>query len=349
MIRAILLLALLASSWAAEVPARSAALTVSVVAPRSESWPATVRSDGDIAAWQELVVAAEVGGLRLAELLAEVGDPVSAGQVLARLDDRALRAELAAQEAAVAEAEATLAQAAADARRSEDAGAGGTFSQQQRLQFATAERAAIARLAAARARLDSQRLALERTVVVARDDGVVSARAAEPGAVVQVGAELFRLVRRNRLEWRAAVTAGDLALVRGGQRARVEVAGFGATTAASVRSVAPGLDPRTRTALVYIDLPAGFARPGLFATGEIEVGAPAPLLTLPAAAVVVRDGRALVFALGADGRVQELRVATGRRQGGRVEIVSGLDSAARVVAGGGAFLADGDRVTVVEP
>ena len=70
-------------------------------------------------------------------------------------------------------------------------------------------------------------------------------------------------------------------------------------------------------------------------------------LTLPQAAVIVRDGFGYVFVLGAEDRVRRVRVDTGRRLGERIEIVSGLDPQARVVATGGGFLADGDPVRVV--
>jgi RND family efflux transporter MFP subunit len=113
-----------------------------------------------------------------------------------------------------------------------------------------------------------------------------------------------------------------------------------------VRVLAPTFDPNTRMALVYVDLPdPGGARPGMFARGEILVAA-APALTVPESAVVLRDGNSYVFEVGADRRVVEREVATGRRANNRVEIVRGLEPGERVVARGGAFLSDGDTVRV---
>ena len=116
--------------------------------------------------------------------------------------------------------------------------------------------------------------------------------------------------------------------------------------------LAPTVDPATRNALVYVDLPPEAAEAGLragtFAHGRIELGR-ATALTLPQSAVVLRDGFAYVFRLGGDGKVIQTKVAPGRRQGERVEILSGLAPDAQVVASGAGFLADGDAVRVVSP
>jgi multidrug efflux pump subunit AcrA (membrane-fusion protein) len=84
----------------------------------------------------------------------------------------------------------------------------------------------------------------------------------------------------------------------------------------------------------------------MYARGEFELGRSSGL-TLPQTAVVLRDGFSHVLRIGADNRVTELKVQLGRRVGDRVEVLSGLDAQARVVAAGGGFLADGDTVRVV--
>ena len=116
----------------------------------------------------------------------------------------------------------------------------------------------------------------------------------------------------------------------------------------AVRAVAPSVDPQTRSGLIYVDLPAsGAVRAGMFARGEFQL-AQSPALTLPQSALVLREGFAYVFRLEGEGRVAQTKVELGRRLGERVEIVSGLDAAARVVESGAGFLADGDAVKVVE-
>jgi len=110
--------------------------------------------------------------------------------------------------------------------------------------------------------------------------------------------------------------------------------------------VAPTVDPQTRNALVYVDLPAHpDLRAGMFARGEFQLGS-SDALTVPQEALVVRDGFAYVFAVGADQRVQQRKVQTGRRQADRVEVLSGLTADTTVAVRGAGFLNDGDLVRV---
>jgi RND family efflux transporter MFP subunit len=195
--------------------------------------------------------------------------------------------------------------------------------------------------------LQLQELREKQLQVLAPDDGVISARSATVGAVVPPGQELFRLIRQGRLEWRAEVAASELAPLRAGQAVRVQAAGAAPVTG-RLRMVAPTVDAASRNALVYVDLPAAPGlRAGTFARGEFETGATSAL-TLPQSAVVMREGFAYVFRIGADQRVVQTKVGVGRRVGERIEVVSGLDAAARVVASGAGFLADGDTVKVVD-
>lgn len=342
-----LALALAAASGAAAPGTSSpgAALTVTVVAPRVEEWPVAIPAHGNLTAWQEAVMAAETGGLRIVALSADVGDVVQRGQSLAQLSQETVLADVALQEARVAQAAAALSEAQANAERAREASGRPAMSEQQAKQYLVGEESAKASLRAAEAQLRSQQIRLDQTHIRAVDDGTVSTRAATLGSVVQPGTELFRLVRQNRVEWRAEVMADQAARIKAGQAARVRLAG-GETIDGVVRVLAPTFDPNTRMALVYVDLPdPGGARPGMFARGEILVAA-APALTVPESAVVLRDGNSYVFEVGADRRVVEREVATGRRAGNRVEIVGGLRADDRVVARGGAFLSDGDTVRV---
>lgn len=337
----------LAAEPAASAAARPA-LTVTVTTPQAAELPRTVAAHGSIAAWQEASVGSESPGWRLAEVRANVGDVVRRGQVLARFAAELAGADLAQVQAQVAEAEAVLAEAAANAQRARELQPTGVLSAQQVLQSLTAERTAQARLESLRAAARVQQIRLAQVQVLAPDDGVISARSATVGAVVPAGQELFRLIRQGRLEWRAEVAATELAQIRPGQAVQLQPAG-GAAIAGRVRMVAPTVDAATRNGLVYVDLPQpGAARAGMFARGEFQLGGSAAL-TLPAAAVLLRDGFAYVFRVGSDQKVTRVKVAVGRRAGERVEITGGLDAAARVVASGAGFLADGDLVRVVGP
>jgi RND family efflux transporter MFP subunit len=336
-------------------PAVKPAMTVTVEAPTSLTWTQTLTANGSLAAWQEAIVGTEANGLRLVEVRAQVGDRVKAGQVLAVFDDQSVRAELAQARAALAETQANAAEAQANADRARSLQSTGAMSEQQIAQYTTAAVTAQARVASAQASLDVQALRLKHAQVLAPDSGVVSARSAAVGAVLPAGTELFRLIRQGRLEWRAEVTAADLARVKAGQVVRLQAAsGVGAQ--GRVRMVGPTVDPQTRTALVYVDVLPGAPdaiKAGMFATGELALGQSAAT-TVPQQAVVNRDGFTYLFVLasdaGPDPRVQRLKVQVGRRVGDRVEVISGLPTGGgtpKVVTQGAGFLNDGDVVKVV--
>ncbi len=329
------------------VAAPKAALTVTVTQPQSANLPVRVAANGNVAAWQEASVGTEANGLRLAQVLVNVGDVVKRGQVLATFAPETVQADIAQMRAGLAEAEATLADATANAQRARDLQASGALSAQQINQYFTAERTAQARVEAQQAVAKVQQLRLAHTRVLAPDNGVISARSATVGAVLPAGQELFRMIRQGRLEWRAEVPSADLATMKPGMS--VVVTPPNATPLkGTVRMVAPTVDAQTRNGLVYVDLPApGAARAGMFARGEFEVGS-GQGLTLPQSAVLLRDGFSYVLRVGADSKVSEAKVKVGRRVGDRVEIVDGLAADVRVVAAGGGFLGDGDTVRVVD-
>ncbi len=351
---AIAALALQAGSSRAadEKPTVKPALTVTITLPQRVNLPVKLAANGNIAAWQEASVGTESGGLRLTEVRVNVGDRVQKGQVLATFASETLGAEAAQARASLGEAEANAANAAADADRARSLQTTGALSASQINQYLTAEKTARARVEAARALFQAQQVRLGQTQVRAPDSGIISARLATVGAVVGSGAELFRLIRQGRLEWRAEVTATELGRITTGTTAIVTAAS-GARLAGRVRTIGPTVDPQTRAALVYVDLTplpgaaSGSARAGMFARGEFDLGA-VPALTVPQPAIVVRDGFSYVYRVNPDNRVAQLKVQTGRFEAGRVEITSGLPADARLVAAGAGFLNDGDLVRVVD-
>ena len=332
---------------AAAASASKAALTVTTTTPQSANLPVKLSANGSIAAWQEASVGTEANGLRLADVRVNVGDVVKRGQVLASFAPDTVQVDLNQTRASVAEAEATLAEAAANAQRARELQTSGALSEQQINQYLTAERTARARLDWQRAAARVQELRLRQTQVLAPDNGVISARSATVGAVLPAGQELFRLIRQGRLEWRAEVAAADLARLKPGMSVQLSTAG-GTPFAGKLRMVAPTIDAQTRNGIVYVDLsPSPEARAGMFARGEFEIGS-GQGLTLPQSAVLLRDGFSYVLRVGPDSKVAEAKVTVGRRVGDRIEITGGLAPDARVVAAGGGFLTDGDVVRVVD-
>lgn len=327
------------------------ALTVTTVQPLQASFPIRLSANGSIAAWQEAIVGSETNGLKLLEVRVNVGDRVRAGEVLATFAVDSVKAEVAQSRASVAEAEASALDATLNADKARTLQASGALSEQQINQYTTAEKTAKARLEAARATQSVQQVRLRQTRLLAPDNGIISSRTATVGAVVGTGTELFRMIRGGRLEWRAEVTSSELGRLTAGTPASV-VASNGAAVKGTVRMIAPTVDVQSRSALVYVDLPASrrtgaaLVLAGMFAKGEFDLGN-SPALTVPQQSVVIRDGFSYVFLLSANSHVSQLKVQTGRRLGDRVEITAGLRPDAELVASGAGFLNDGDLVSRV--
>lgn len=321
-------------SEATPAPAKpAAAMTVTVAAAGREQWPATLEASGAIAPWQEAVIGAQVGGLRLAEIRVNVGDHVKRGQVLAVFDADLLRAD-------EARLKATWQQAEANRQRALQLKGSGGISEQDVLQYVT-------QADVAKAQLQSTQLQLRYAQVTAPDDGAISARGATVGAVYNSGQELFRMIRQDRLEWRGELTAAQLAQVKAGQHVTLSLPD-GASAGAKVRQLAPSLDGQTRLGVVYADIePGGAARAGMYANGRVVL-AHSAAVTVPAASVVIRDGHSYVPKMAGADRVTLLAVATGRRQGDAVEILSGIAPGDKVVVQGAGFLNDGDVVRVTK-
>ena len=332
----------------AETTEQKAALTVTVVQPEQQNWKQTFTANGNIAAWQEVVIGSELSGQRLTRVNVNVGDEVKRGQVLAEINSDTIRADLAAAKASYAEAQAVLADAVTNNKRIQQLRNTGAISAQELTQYQTSQATAQARLDASRAQIESNQLRLAQTQVISPDNGVISARTATVGSLAQTGQELFRLIRDHRLEWRAEVTTSDLYKLKQGMNARI----FSPDPAqpaitGKVRMIAPVIDPQSRYGLVYVDLPATQAvRMGMFVKGEFDLGEK-PALTIPQTALLLRDGFAYVFIVGNNNRVTQQKVTVGRRLADRVEILD-LPANVKLVAAGTGFLADGDLVTVAK-
>ncbi|MDB5773708.1 MAG: efflux transporter periplasmic adaptor subunit [Burkholderia sp.] len=339
------------SPQAAKVPAAKPALTVNTVQPLQTSLPIRLTANGNIAAWEEASIGSELSGLRLNEVRVNVGDVVVAGQVLATFAGESVEADVAQARAVLMEAQANATDAMANAGRARALRASGALSAQEVNQYLTTEKTAKAKFEAARAMLDVQNLRLRHLRVIAPDSGVISDRKATVGTVTNAGAELFRMIRKGRLEWRAEVTSTELGKLKAGTAALVTAAN-GTQLEGKVRMIAPTVNPQDRAALVYVDLPAALdneapAKVGMYAKGEFDLGT-STALTVPQQAVIMRDGFSYVFRLNPGNRVSQLKIRTGRRIGEQVEVMEGLTPDAALVASGAGFLNDGDLVRVVE-
>jgi HlyD family secretion protein len=333
---------------AANAPAAApkAALSVTAVSPANGSLALKLPANGSIAAWQEASIGAEVNGLKLTEVRVNVGDVVKRGQVLATFSSETAQADLLQARASLAEAEASSLDASANAQRAATLKDTGALSAQQIAQFNTQEQTAKARVQAARAQVTAAQVRLKNSQLIAPDNGVISARMATVGSVVGAGAELFRMVRQGRLEWRAEVTSSEIARIKPGAIATI-IAASGAQVQGKVRVIAPTVDPQTRNALIYVDIPQHpDVKAGMFARGEFTLGN-TNALTLPQQALVLRDGFTYAMRIDAGNKVSQVKLQTGKRSGDAVEIIAGAKTGERFVASGAAFLADGDTVRII--
>ena len=326
-------------------PAASA-MAVSLAPATEQVIARSVVVSGPVTAWEEMQLGVELSGVRITALHVDVGQAVKQGDVLLELDARSASADLAQAEAGLREAQAALQLAQSNVRRAEPLAAQQLISAAQLDELRAQRTSAEARVGTARAMRDNAALRRDFARLRAPADGIISKRLVQPGQIVAAGTELLRLIRDGRLEWRAELAEGELAQVSIGDT--VILPGRDGVVTGTVRAVSPGVDAQTRTGTVHADLPEpGSLQAGSYVEGRIQVGQGRGL-TVPSAAVVLRDGLPYVFTVDGQGVARRVRVATGASVAGRTELLSGLRAGEQVVLEGAGFLGDGDRVRVVQ-
>lgn len=331
------------SSVVVETHTAPAALTVTAIKMEETQWASGVNASGVIQPWQEAIISAQLAGSQLIDISADVGDSVTRGQVLARFDADMLLAERELLLASVAQAQALANQAHVDHERAKQLKAGGGISAQSLLAAQTQRETTAAQLAMAQAQLATNRLQLHYIEVRAPDDGIISTRSATLGTVGAVGQELFRLIRAGRLEWRGELTAAQITQVTPGQHIKLTLPD-GSEASAQIRQIAPTLDSHNRLLTIYATLtPGSRARAGMFVNGTIILEQKIAHV-VPAASIVIRDGRSYVFRLKDDSSVEQMPVQVARREGDGVDIISDLVPGDAVILQGAGFLNDGDNV-----
>lgn len=332
------------SDTASDAAAKAMAVTVAPV--RVRRLPRGTTVSGAVAPVEEMQLGVELSGLRVTALHVDVGQRVAQGQLLLTLDHRTLDSDLAQAEAALREAEAGAALARANLVRGQALAKDRFISAGQLDELRAARTQAEARVGTARAARDGATLRRSFADLRAPAAGIVSKRLVQPGQVVGSGGELLRLIRDGKLEWRAELPVATLASISPGDRI-VLTAPSGAAVDGRVRAVSPGVDATTRTGTVYADLPdpQGLTA-GAYVEGRIDTGE-ADAATVPAAAVVLRDGFPTVFVVDDKGLAHAQRVRTGLKVEGETALLDGPKPGVRVVVEGAGFLADGDRVRVV--
>ena len=345
---------------------------VTVTEAKKISFVDNVLVTGSLAPREEVLVGPEIDGYRLTELLAEEGDYVKKGQVLAKLSREILEAQLAQNSASlsktqasidqvrnqIAESEATLRQAEDAFNRVKPLRESGVASQASFDEREAAFRTARARLAAQKEGLkfaeaeqilmQAQRRELEiklgRTDIRAPADGIVSRRTARMGAVSSSSAEpLFRIIKDGDIELDAEVPEFYMTKLKAGQRARVEIEGDGERKG-TVRLVSQEVNTSSRLGRVRIFLGGAADLPiGMFAKAMIDAGQ-RDAIGVPSTAVLYQNESATVLAV-LDGKVRERTVKPGLFAGDSVEIKEGLKEGEVVVMRAGSLLRSGDSIS----
>lgn len=315
--------------------AGGSAIAVEVTAVESGSIARSVTVAGVIDPIRTVGVNSQVTGTLLA-VVAEEGDRVRRGQPLARVDDRELRAQFEAAEAAHQVA------AAAYDRASQ-------LRERRVITLPEYERERTAE-AATRAQLDQVRTRLAHTVIDAPVDGVVTDKRVEAGDLVGAQTRLFTVADISTLVVRVGVSELDVVRIDVGDPVSVMLDAFpGRVFPGAVRRVFPTADPGTRLVPVEVALDGSHAatvRPGFLARVTFAVGAHDDVLLVPASALVGAGGTQSVFVLE-NGTAVRRTVTTGVTSEGRVQIVSGLAAGERVVTRGTNMLRDGMAVRIV--
>jgi HlyD family secretion protein len=362
-----------AAPAAAEATSALPAITVTTAATRRVE--DHVLASGMIGAVEQVLVPPLVEGQPIETLLADVGDRVTAGQVLATLSQATLTlqksqitANAAAATAGIAQAQAQLinAKTSADVARKTAERSAALLKQGQVSTAAndsaqsayTAGQSALAvaeqsltsaqaqqdLLAAQMANIDLQ---LQRTSIVAPVSGLIATRNAQIGAIASsAGQPLFVIIRDGALELSADVAEVDLSRLQPGQTATVTLTGAAQPVTGTIRLVAPTIDTTSRLGNARVALDANPAiRSGMYAEADILVTAH-DALAVPVTAVGSTADGSFVMAVK-DGTVKRLPVTTGIRQGAWVEILSGLTEGDSLVAKAAAFVADGDKINPI--
>ena len=325
--------------------AEQAALAVEVAQATRVAHEQTLAADGELLARELAAVNAQVAGVSLLQLEADVGDRVQAGQVLARFDAARLKLEVAQAQAQEARAQTALSQAKRNAARTGKLVRERAVSVSDSEQSASAQREAQAALDGAVAARRMAQLNLSYAEVRAPVAGVVASRPAEVGMTAGVGSPLFSLQVDGALEWRAQVSPEDAQRLKVGTPARVAVGAV--AVPGRVRLFAPVADAQSRRVVVFValdahaDLRANLLLRGQFLLGKEDVW------TVPVSALVREDGQDFVVLVDADNRVHRQALVLGERLGDRVVVLEGLPVGARFVLRSGSFLQDGDVVRVV--
>ncbi len=297
---------------------------------------------------------------RLEQVYVQLGDRVTRGQRIAKIEDQELQEQIRQAEAAMQVASATIRQREADLQlaRTNVERSRSLYERQllpkqtlddNEARYQSAEAAldlARAQNSQSSARLEELRVNMTNTVIISPVNGFVSRRAADPGAFASQNAPVVDVVDISRVRLVVNVVEKDLKIVGVGDATDVEVDAFpGETFTGRIARVSPVLDPATRTFPIEIEItnPTFRLKPGMYARVGITTEERPDALVVPTNSLVDVGGERGVFLAQADNTAVFRPVEVGIEADEVIEIRGGLSEGDRVVTTGAAALRDGDR------
>lgn len=328
------------STAAERAPATAAApVDVEIATASLETIPLRTRVTGSLEPLRSVSPGTKILG-RIDRVAVTEGDRVDRGALLARLESRDLEAAVAQAEAAVRMAEAQLENARVQHQRMVDLH-GRKSVTDKNLEDATAGfRVAEAGLDQAGANLAAAKVMLGYAEIRSPVAGWVVEKRVEAGDMATPGMPLFTVEDLSKVKVVVQVPEAEVGGLAEGASARVEV--LGRDYDATIDRIVPAGDPASRTFAVklLLDNPQGALKSGMFARASFAHGEQ-QTLRVPETALVQRGQLEGLFLATDDGLLRLRWVKTGRRDGGRVEILSGLEPGERFVVAPSPGLADG--------
>ncbi|MEW6419150.1 MAG: efflux RND transporter periplasmic adaptor subunit [Nitrospirota bacterium] len=327
--------------------ARDRLINVQVQAVEKRALRPFIETIGTLNPYEEVIISAEVDGI-LKDVRVDEGTVVSKGQVLATINDMDYILEVKTAEAALRQADATLANTKLEYQRKEALYKEQLVTQQQFDDVSTRLSLAGAEIERAKAILSLAREKLRKTKVYSPLTGVIKQKKVSAGDYVKDGTNLFVIIQNNPLKLNFAVTEKDVGKLRKGQDVLLKVDAFpDKEFKGRVNIIYPSLDERTRTLQIEASVPNpyGFLKPSFFAHVTLYTGVAKDTIVVPITALLYEADKVKVFIVEGD-RAKEKMVRLGSKYGEMMEIVEGLSEGEQVVVVGQQNLSEGVKVNV---
>ena len=315
-------------------PLKAKAVAVEATLASTAVYQDNLRAIGSIMSDESVQVASEISG-RIESFGFSEGQPVAAGEELFRLDSALARADLA-------DAQARFDLASANRERARTLSKNGHVSER-------AQDEANANYEIARAALELASVKLEKHDIKAPFGGVVGLRTASVGAYVSTGAPIVNLEKIDVLKIDFKLPETALSQISTGQGVTVEVDALpDRTFSAEIYAISPMVDINGRALHVRARManPDLVLRPGLFARILVKGQESRQVVQVPESAIVPRGGESFIYVIERRKAV-ETRVTLGKRDSGKVQVLSGLEANSMVVVAGQLKLRNGAAVEVV--